>query len=165
MAETSTRGNVPKIAREASAVEVRRMKPGLHTVGVVPGLMLQVAPTGARSWVLRATVGDRRRDIGLGGFPGVTLQDARDRAREARDLIRKGEDPVQARKAAKAALMSQRAKSLTFDEAADRFLANKLHEFGVTPEPGHVILSGSFMNFPVWTQRSTSWERESSLLT
>lgn len=25
------------------------------------------------------------------------------------------------------------------------WLANKLHEFGVTPEPGHVILSGSFV--------------------
>ena len=25
------------------------------------------------------------------------------------------------------------------------WLANKLHEFGVTPEPGHVILSGSFL--------------------
>ena len=25
------------------------------------------------------------------------------------------------------------------------WLANKLHEYGVTPEPGHVILSGSFI--------------------
>ena len=25
------------------------------------------------------------------------------------------------------------------------WLANKLHEFGVVPEPGHVILSGSFI--------------------
>ena len=51
-------------------------------VGGVPGLYLQVTRKGGKTWVLRATVGAMRRDIGLGGFPAVTLSQAREKARE-----------------------------------------------------------------------------------
>jgi hypothetical protein len=58
---------MPKRAEELDALAVRRLvAPGLHFVGVVAGLALQVTPTGARSWVLRYTVVGRRRDMGLG---------------------------------------------------------------------------------------------------
>ena len=74
-------------------------------------------------------VGGRRRDIGLGGFPDVTLKDARTRAREAKDQIRKGIDPVAERKAARAALMTDRAKEMTFAEAARQCHAAKVAGF------------------------------------
>jgi len=65
---------MPKKGIELSAIQVKRLdKPGMHAVGGVAGLLLQVSKSGARSWILRATVGSRRRDIGLGGFPDVTL--------------------------------------------------------------------------------------------
>jgi Arm DNA-binding domain len=48
------------------------------------GLMLLVAASGARTWVLRVTIGGKRRDMGLGGFPTVSLADARQLALEAR---------------------------------------------------------------------------------
>ena len=98
---------MPKKARELSAKEVRDLKhPGkgrnaVFPVGGVAGLLLQITPTGARSWLLRTTVGDRRRDIGLGGYPDITLAQARERAREAKDAIRQGIDPVDERKAAR----------------------------------------------------------------
>lgn len=121
---------MPKKARELSAVEVRRLdRPGLHAVGGVAGLHLQVKETGARSWILRATVGNLRRDIGLGGFPDVPLTDARDKARTARELIAQGIDPAEQKKANKAALMAAEAKIITFDECARRFLASKTKEF------------------------------------
>ena len=50
----------------------------------------------AKSWILRCKVGHKRREIGMGAFPDVTLSAARDRARDGRDLIRKGIDPVEA---------------------------------------------------------------------
>ncbi len=57
-------------AAELGALVVQRLsQPGLHFVGGVAGLALQVKTTAARSWILRATVGGKRRDIGLGGFP------------------------------------------------------------------------------------------------
>lgn len=121
---------MPKRARELSAVEVRRLtEPGYHAVGGVPGLHLQVLLSGAATWILRATVGNRRRDIGLGGFPAVTLAQARDLAREARDKIRRGIDPIAERQEARIQLRATNTKILTFDEAARRFLVSKTREF------------------------------------
>jgi integrase len=121
---------MPKKARELSATEIRRLTtPGFHTVGGVAGLLMQVTKTGARSWVLRARIGDRRRDMGLGGFPDVTLAQAREKAREAREQIDKGIDPVDARKQARATLIAERGKNITFARAAEKLLASKVREF------------------------------------
>lgn len=121
---------MPKKAPELSPLQVKRLtKPGVHAVGGVAGLLLQVTPTGARSWILRATVGAKRRDIGLGGFPDVTLAQARDKARAAREQITQGIDPVAERKAAQARLRAEQAKVITFDEAASRCHQAKAHEF------------------------------------
>lgn len=126
---------MPKMAAELSAIDVKRLAhPGgkrnvLFSVGGVPGLHLQLTPKDGRSWVLRAKVGALRRDIGLGGFPAVTLAQARDKAREARDKIERGIDPIEDRKAAKAALTAAQRRGLTFADATDRYLAAKLDAF------------------------------------
>lgn len=126
---------MPKVAEELTALDVKRLThPGgkrnvLFSVGGVPGLHLQVTPKDGRSWVLRAMVGSLRRDIGLGGFPAVTLSQARDKAREARAKIESGIDPVEARKAAKAALVAAQRRGLTFADAVERCLAAKLEAF------------------------------------
>ena len=115
---------MPKKARELAPIEVQRLtKPGLHTVGGVAGLYLQVTPTGARSWVLRVMVAGKRRDMGLGGFPDVTLAMAREKAREARATIEKGVDPIAQRAAARSTLAASRGAAITFEEAA-----RKVHE-------------------------------------
>ena len=121
---------MPKKAKEKTATEVKRLiKPGLHAVGVVSGLLLQVSATGGKSWILRTMVGNRRPDIGLGGYPDVTLARAREKARELKEQIRKGIDPVAERKAARNALKSLQAKTISFDEAARRCHAVKSLEF------------------------------------
>jgi len=121
---------MPKKARELSAVQVKRLtQPGFYAVGGVAGLHLQVKRSGARSWILRATVAGKRRDIGLGGYPDVPLALAREGAREARSAIREGCDPVEERKARKRALKAAQAKSLTFSEAAVRCHQAKVPEF------------------------------------
>jgi hypothetical protein len=119
-----------KKARELAPIEVQRLtKPGLHTVGAVAGLYLQVLPTGARSWVLRAMVAGKRRDMGLGGFPDVTLAQAREKAREARATIEKGIDPIAERAAARSTLAASRGAAITFEEAARKFIAAKSPEW------------------------------------
>lgn len=126
---------LPKKASELSAIEVKRLThPGkgrnvLFAVGGVSGLHLQITAGGSRSWVLRATVGAKRRDIGLGGYPDVSLAQARERAREVRDQIWRGVDPVEERKASRAALVASQKRGLTFVDAVDRCLESKLSEF------------------------------------
>jgi len=48
----------------------------VHSVGGVNGLFLNVTDTGARSWLLKYKL-DKRREMGLGGYPDVPLADAR----------------------------------------------------------------------------------------
>lgn len=121
---------MPKLAKELSALQVQRLrKPGLHAIGGVPGLYLQVLPSGARTWILRAVVGGKRRDMGLGGYPAVTLAQVRDKARTARDAIDRGIDPIAQRIAAQSALAASRGAEITFDEATRKFLEAKSAEW------------------------------------
>lgn len=116
-----------RIAKPLQALEVGRLnKPGYHAIGTVAGLYLQVTDGGAKSWVLRIVVGDKRRDIGLGAYPGITLAMAHQKARETRESIINGIDPVERRKAAKSLLMAAQAKSITFEDAAFTYV--KAHE-------------------------------------
>ncbi len=118
---------MPKITKELTAVEVKRItKPGRHSVGSVSGLMLAVKDTGARSWILRTTIAGRRRNIGLGPFPEISLAEARERGRAAKKMIGKGIDPVEQRRADRRALENGR---MTFKKAAERCHASKSAEF------------------------------------
>ena len=121
---------MPKIAKELGPLQVSRLTaPGLHAVGGVAGLQLQVTTTGARSWVLRTLVGGKRRDMGLGGYQTVTLAGAREKARKARDEIRAGVDPIEAGKAARSALAAATAAQKTFKQCALAFIDAKAPEF------------------------------------
>lgn len=120
---------MPKLAKELGALAVGKLTaPGLHFVGVVPGLALQVTASGARSWTLRVVIAGKRRDMGLGGYPEVTLANARDKAREARELIRQGVDPIQRQQAAQSAMRAAVAEALTFKDCAEKYI--KAHRAG-----------------------------------
>ena len=58
------------------------------------GLYLDVRPTGSRGWVQRLTIRGRRTELGLGGFPLVSLKEAREKAFANRKLAREGGDPL-----------------------------------------------------------------------
>ncbi len=103
----------------------RLKSPGLHAVGGVAGLRLQVTPSGSRSWILRTTAGGKRIEKGLGGYPDVTLARAREKAREARDMIERGVNPIEAAKLAKSALAAAVASAWTFDQCAADYIEAK----------------------------------------
>lgn len=110
---------MPKKAKELAPIEVSRLtEPGLHAVGGVAGLALQVQASGARSWVLRFSIAGKRREMGLGGYPDVTLADAKRRAREERERADQGVDPIEERRAATSKLKAERGKSFTFKQSA-----------------------------------------------
>lgn len=114
---------MPKKAKELSALEVRNLsEPGTHFVGGVAGLALKIKDTGSKSWVLRAMVGAKRRDYGLGGFPDVTLAMAREAAREARAKIKAGIDPIEEARKARSELKASQAAALSFQKAAEAYI-------------------------------------------
>jgi integrase len=126
---------MPKTASELGPLDVKRIAhnggkwANMVPVGGVAGLYLQVTPNNGKTWILRMQVGDRRRDIGLGGYPTVTLSQARDKAREARTKVEAGIDPVEERKATKAALTAAQRRGMLFSEAVEKALGAKLEAF------------------------------------
>ena len=57
-------------------------------------LYLTVSESGSKSWLLRIVVRGRRRDMGLGSVDLVSLEEARDLARQYRRIARSGGDPL-----------------------------------------------------------------------
>ena len=140
---------MPKKVKELSELQVRRLSFGVssnnsenpspcrayHAVGGVAGLLLQCSPPSTssgivpRSWRLRVKVGDKRRDIGLGGYPDVTLAGAKEAARHIRAGIKLGNDPIISKKEAASRLKSQQAKAVTFSDLAKEYVTKKAKEF------------------------------------
>lgn len=121
---------MPRIAKQLSALEIKRLdRPGYHSVGGVPGLTMQVTASGAKSWVMRASVAGRRREIGLGAYPTVSLAAAYVRAREVREQIFRGEDPLAEKRAARmkaqAVRIEELARAWTFQKCAEAYIASK----------------------------------------
>ena len=95
-------------------------------------LYLQVADvdgTGpTKSWVFRYMVDGRARKMGLGSINDFSLAEARERARQARQQLADGIDPIEARLAARDAARKESAENITFKAAAEKFI--EVHEAG-----------------------------------
>jgi integrase len=102
-------------------VDRETKKPGRYRDGMIKGLLLQVSPTGAKSWVLRYERNGHERMMGLGSAADYNLKEARERARAARQLLGDGVDPLAAKQAARSAAKLAEARRLTFREAAQRY--------------------------------------------
>jgi hypothetical protein len=120
---------LPKLAKELGALAISKLnQPGLHFVGSVPGLALQVKASSARSWILRLVIGNKRRDMGLGSYPSVSLAHARQKASDAREMVRQGVDPIERQRSALSSLRASLATQVTFKETALAYMA--AHESG-----------------------------------
>ncbi len=102
----------------------RHMASGYHGDG--GGLYLQVTPAGSKSWIFRFALAGRRREMGVGSFPSVSLAAAREAATKARALVKAGKDPIAAREAERARERLETARGVTWDEAVDQFLETHL---------------------------------------
>lgn len=120
---------MPKIAKELGALAISKISaPGLHFVGRVQGLALQVTAGSGKSWLLRVMIAGKRREMGLGSYPGVSLAQAHAKASEAREMIRRGIDPIECQRVASNTLRASVAAALTFDQCAASYIS--AHEAG-----------------------------------
>ena len=83
-------------------------KPGRHSDG--GGLYLNVSNAGTKSWVFIWSRDKRKREMGLGPYPPVSLAGARERADACRKQVANGLDPIVER---------DRDTRKTFGESAD----------------------------------------------
>jgi integrase len=122
--------SMPKLAKEMSPIEVRNLKhsgkrndvPEKYAVGGVSGLLLQITPNNAKSWVMRTTIGGERKLLGLGSFPEVSLKDAREHAAAVKASARSGINPIADRAAKRAALAAEMMRGRTFRQAVEEFM-------------------------------------------
>jgi integrase len=110
---------------QLSARKVATLKePGYHLDG--RGLYLQVTygKDGKlkKSWVLRYRFSGRVREMGIGPLKDWPLAEAREEARNHRRDVRRGLDPIEARKTKRAEEAALAAKRITFKEATERYV-------------------------------------------
>jgi integrase len=117
-----------KAMREANrltALKVAKLeKPGRYGDG--NGLWLQVSKQGTKAWLFRYMLNGRAREMGLGPLHTISLAEARGRARQARQTLLDGDDPIELKRKKRDEARSISAERMTFREAANRFI--ELHE-------------------------------------
>ena len=94
---------------------------GRYHDGGGTGLYLRSMPSGSRQWVQRVSINSKRKEIGLGSPPAVTLATARRIALENKGAAMLGGDPLAAKRDSRTVI--------TFAEAVEKYLATKLSEF------------------------------------
>jgi integrase len=101
------------------------------------GLLLRVSATGGKYWFYRYKVGGKAHDVGLGSYDpamrdgtgrygdGLTLEQARAKAREMRQHRTRGVDPMAVRRrehAGVVAALQAQADVLTFEQVAEKWI-------------------------------------------
>jgi integrase len=103
---------------------------GSFSVGKVDGLLLQVRPPHGASWILRTVIAGSRKSIGLGGYPEVSLANAREDAGELkRKIKREHYDPIESKRLLKVEIQKEQYKAITFKQMADEYIDKRSREF------------------------------------
>ena len=101
-------------------------------------LFLHIGPTGCKSWVQRITIGGRRRDIGLGGWPLVPLALARSRAFANRVAVEAGRDPLAEKRRANVPTFRE-ASAATYEANRPRWRSAKTAENWIAQMEKHAF--------------------------
>jgi integrase len=99
-------------------------KPGMYADG--DGLYLVVESATAKRWAFVFQWHGRRKEMGLGPVSSRSLADAREAATEARRLVAKGVNPIEARAALRA---KAKAGEITFGDFADKLVDDIAGQF------------------------------------
>ena len=100
----------------------KETRPGTYADG--GGLSLIITETGTKRWELRTAIGGRRRQLGLGIYPAVSLQGARNGATQIRDGASEGRDVMSDLRQSKRAVIAS-ARIVTFRAAFESYFEMK----------------------------------------
>jgi integrase len=109
-------------------VKIRSIKAGAKQFKLSDGkgLQLLITPAGGKSWKLAYRLLGKQKTLTIGPYPEVSLQQAREKAREARRQLADGQDPAEAKRIAK--LVKAKEASDTFALVAAELLDKKKRE-------------------------------------
>jgi integrase len=111
-----------RTVNQLTATTVQKLKaPGLYPDGA--GLYLQVTSKEAKSWLLRYSLRGKAREMGLGSLRKVSLAEARQKAADCHKLLDQHIDPIEHRTQARTAAALANSDSMTFADAAGRYIA------------------------------------------
>ena len=104
-----------------SAKRIESLAEGKYSDGA--GLWFQRRGDGGAQWFLRVTIHGRRREMGLGAYPEVSLKEARTAAEGWRAVVRQGLDPIKERERQRQE--AERNLHILRDVALDAFESRK----------------------------------------
>jgi integrase len=109
---------MPKRIPPLSDIQIAKAKPAPKEFKLFDGggLYLSVTPTGGKLWNLKYRFEGKEKKLSIGAYPSVSLSEARKRRDEGRELLARGEDPGETRKAEKAAHVAEQQN--TFEAVA-----------------------------------------------
>lgn len=121
-----------KMVKRLTDLKVKRTtEPGAYPDG--DGLYLQIRKTGSKDWYYRYEVDGKGRKKGLGAYPTISLEKAREAAQECRLLRKQGLDPidyaVQIEKEAEIQAQLNKAKAKTFKQCAIDYIDTRKNEW------------------------------------
>ena len=142
------------------------------------GLILQVTKGNAKVWCQRLTIDGRRRDIGLGSYPGTGLAEARDKAFVNRQSARRGENPIATRDLARERVRGA-GDAPTFADLSEEVIKLRrsgwrsertalrwrrclaTHAAGLLKMPVNRITTGDVLAVvsPIWSEKRTTAEQ------
>jgi len=172
---------VAKNTGKLTALEVAK-KTAAGYFGDGGGLWLQISTAGTKSWIFRfkSPVTGKAREMGLGSLDTFSLAEARNRAKDARQLVASGRDPIIERIAERQRIQLEAARTRTFDQCAEQFLAtrragwkNPKHAaqwettlaMYASPVIGHLPVAAVDMSLvqrilnPIWTEKNETASR------
>jgi integrase len=114
-----------KTINKLTDLKIRRAAYGLLPDG--DGLYLQVRGPAARSWLYRYMIAGKTREMGLGPYPAIGLEDARKSRDRCKRLRQEGLDPIATRNQERAAARLAEAQAITFSQAALSYISDKSH--------------------------------------
>ena len=101
--------------------EKRATEPGSYSDGY--GLTLRIDARGNKRWVQRLTIGGRQRNMGLGSWPSVSLDKAREMALANWREAKEGQDPIREKRIAR--VNAEMPSLPTFEDVARRVIAQR----------------------------------------
>jgi integrase len=120
---SANEGGKPKrrLSATLTSLAIKSLGPGKYFDGTGHGLYLRVDANGAKFWIQRILIHGKRREMGLGPYPLISLAEAREAALANKRMAYMGGDPMAERRKAK--------QSITFAEAVEQYLASKVAAF------------------------------------